>query len=146
MASESSAVAAFFRELLHAGVYKRNQGRLARQVTFAVLAVGLGLGAWRLSTELIDFDRSIRYGVPTLVLIVGLWVAFRVVNLPRFADFLIAVEAEMNKVSWPDRPQLIRASMVVMFTIFSMAAILFLYDLLWQMLLGKNGLNILGGG
>ena len=146
MAREDSAVAAFFRELLHAGVYKRNQGRVTRQVTFAALAVGLGLGAWRLSIELIESERAIRYGVPMFVLIVGLWVAFRVVNLPRFADFLIAVEAEMNKVSWPDRPQLIRASMVVMFTIFSLAAILFFYDLTWRFLLGPSGLDILGGG
>ena len=33
-----------------------------------------------------------------------------VVNLPVFADFLIAVEAEMNKVSWPTRGELFRGS------------------------------------
>ena len=31
-------------------------------------------------------------------------------NMPRFADFLIAVEAEMNKVSWPSKAELIRSS------------------------------------
>ncbi len=38
---------------------------------------------------------------------VGLWLCFRLVNMPRFADFLIAVEAEMNKVSWPTRPRVV---------------------------------------
>ena len=33
--------------------------------------------------------------------------------MPAFADFLIAVEAEMNKVSWPTRTELFRGSMVV---------------------------------
>ena len=40
-------------------------------------------------------------GFRALLAVVGLWAAYRVVNLPAFADFLIAVEAEMNKVSWP---------------------------------------------
>src|SRR3712207_7334919 len=31
------------------------------------------------------------------------WFAWRVVNMPTFADFLIATEAEMNKVSWTSR-------------------------------------------
>ena len=39
--------------------------------------------------------------------------------MPAFADFLIAVEAEMNKVSWPTRHELIRASMVVMLVMIS---------------------------
>ena len=31
------------------------------------------------------------------------WFAYRLVNLSSFADFLIAVEVEMTKVSWPSR-------------------------------------------
>jgi preprotein translocase subunit SecE len=53
------------------------------------------------------------------------------VNIPRFADFLIAVEAEMNKVSWPARQELIRSSLVVIFVIFAMAIALFGFDLVW---------------
>ena len=41
------------------------------------------------------------YGLPTLLAVAGLWAAYRAVNLPAFADFLIAVEAEINQVSWP---------------------------------------------
>jgi hypothetical protein len=36
-----------------------------------------------------------------LLLAAGLWSVYRLVNMPRFADFLIAVESEMAKVSWP---------------------------------------------
>jgi preprotein translocase SecE subunit len=68
------------------------------------------------------------YGIPFAVFVAGLWASFRVVQLPNFADFLISVEGEMNKVSWPARGELFRASVVVMFVIFFLAAILLLYD------------------
>ena len=50
----------------------------------------------------------------------------------KFADFLIAVEAEMNKVSWPAWSELVRSSIVVIFVIFFLAMVLFGYDMLWQ--------------
>jgi preprotein translocase subunit SecE len=55
--------------------------------------------------------------------------------MPSFADFLISVEAEMSKVSWPTRGELIRASIVVILMIFFLAAILFGFDLVWRFLL-----------
>ena len=71
------------------------------------------------------------YGLTGLVLVGGLWISYRLVNVPRFADFLIAVEAEMNKVSWPAKQELIRSSLVVIFVIFAMAIALFLFDLVY---------------
>ena len=55
--------------------------------------------------------------------------------MPSFADFLIAVEAEMNKVSWPTRDELFRSSMVVIFCIVFLAVVLFGYDVFWRTLL-----------
>ncbi len=137
-------MSAFFHEMMRAGVYKRSQGRITRQVTFAALAVAFAVGAWRLSEELVSFDPGFRlglsdavffgllhYAVPGLLLAVGWWVSYRAVNLPSFADFLIAVEAEMNKVSWPSRSELIRASLVVLFTIIFLALVLYVYDVIW---------------
>jgi preprotein translocase subunit SecE len=72
------------------------------------------------------------YFFPALLLIAGLWFGFRIVNLPQFADFLIAVEAEMNKVSWPSRAELIRSSIVVICVIVILAAVLFGFDLTWK--------------
>ena len=43
---------AFFEEFLRAGVYKRSQGRIVRQVTFAALALTLLIGLWRLVLEM----------------------------------------------------------------------------------------------
>ena len=119
---------AFVQELFRVGVYKRNQGRIARQATFAALAVIVALGAWSLSEVLQDRGPCAHYLVPLILLVAGIWASFRIVNMPSFADFLISVEGEMNKVSWPSRVELFRASIVVMVVIFFLAATLFLYD------------------
>jgi len=140
---EVETVNAFFRELVRTGLYKRTQGRVARQVTWVVLAVTMALGLYRMSGSLAGRVETVwRFGIPSVLLVVGLWVAYRVVNLPSFADFLIAVEAEMYKVSWPTRTELVRASIVVLITIFGLAALLALYDyvLWWALyLLGLKG-------
>lgn len=144
MGKEKSTVAAsLLRELFQAGVYKRTQGRVARQVTFAVLAVTCLFGTWQLFASFVSQADLFRYGVCGLVLAIGLWLSFRIVNYPQFADFLVAVEAEMNKVSWPTRAELWRSSIVVIVVIFVLAAVLFVYDVIWvqvfKSLLGIHG-------
>ena len=94
---------AFFQELFQTRLYKRTQGRVARQVTAAALGIIAAIGAWRLSAYYGEEAMAFRFGVPTPVLAFFAWVAYCFVNLPSFADFLISVEAEMNKVSWPSR-------------------------------------------
>jgi preprotein translocase subunit SecE len=128
---------ALLHELFRGGLYKRNQGRIARQVTAVAVAVVIGVGAWSLSawsgarTE----SRVVEFGIPLALALVGMWIAYRLVNVPAFADFLISVEAEMNKVSWPSRSELFKASIVVLVVIFVLAFVLFAYDLFWRELL-----------
>jgi preprotein translocase subunit SecE len=143
----------FLQELLKTDIYKRSQGRLVRQFTCLAIWVAFGLAAWRMF-QLKDFifghmfDRllsnanqattmatAVGYTVPGIVLAAGLWLGYRIVNLPTFADFLIAVEAEMNKVSWPSRTELIRASMVVIVLMFGLTFVLYFYDVALNWLL-----------
>ena len=136
-------MAAIVQELFRVGLYKRNQGRIARQATFGAFAVIVALGAWRLSQYLGGYisdvgvnnpewpiwkQNLIHFGVPLAILAAGFWASFRLVQMPTFADFLISVEGEMNKVSWPSRSELFRASLVVILVIFFLAALLFAYD------------------
>ena len=136
--------------MLRADLYKRSQGRITRQVTFAALAVGIAVAAWKLKDTLagwiprFHFGLSetalgylVGYGVPGLLVLLGWWVCYRVVNVPSFADFLIAVEAEMNKVSWPSRAELFRASLVVLVVIITIVVLLYGIDILWQFILNK---------
>ncbi len=97
--------------------------------------VGIVLGAWRLSIYEVSAGRSMQFLLPSILVLVGGWLSFRLVNMPSFADFLIAVEAEMNKVSWPTRHELFRSSMVVVFCIVFLACVLFGYDVFWRTLL-----------
>ena len=132
---------AILQELFNVGIYKRSQGRITRQVTFAALAIAISLGFFRLYQTL---DGSIgnkffglSFWLPGLLGLLGWWVSYRAVNLPGFADFLIAVEAEMNKVSWPTRSELFRASLVVLICIIFLAIILFGYDIFWRIIFEK---------
>jgi preprotein translocase subunit SecE len=151
-----STTGGFLHEMFQVGVYKRSQGRITRQVTFAVLAGAFALAAWSLWNFLSAFALSrdflgmnwyaigeatqLRWTLPAVILLAGLWISYRAVNLPRFADFLIAVEAEMNKVSWPSRTELVRSSLVVIFVIFVLATILFGYDIFWRMFFRALGI------
>ena len=129
----SKAVNAFFEEFFRIGVYKRSQGRIVRQVTFAALALALIIGLWRLGWWLHGFSYPpwVYYGLPGAVAVVGIWAAYRSVNLPAFADFLIAVEAEINKVSWPSASEMWRSTMVVIIMIFAIGLLLAAFDILW---------------
>ncbi|NLF70427.1 MAG: preprotein translocase subunit SecE [Candidatus Anammoximicrobium sp.] len=130
----------WFGELFQVGVYKRSQGKIARQVTFAALAIGFALAAWRLSLHRIWLSSNVALVLSAILLVGGMWISFRIVNMPRFADFLIAVEAEMNKVSWPSKAELIRSSLVVIFVLFFLAVVLFGFDLVWGFLFENIGI------
>ncbi|MEC9093505.1 MAG: preprotein translocase subunit SecE [Planctomycetota bacterium] len=126
----------FFKNLRHANLYKKTQGKIARQITFFALAIVFVIAAWRVSQDPLvsGLFTGAEYALGGGILILGLWFCFRLINLSQFADFLIAVEAEMNKVSWPTKQELIRSSIVVIFIIFFMAALLYGFDILWEQL------------
>jgi preprotein translocase subunit SecE len=132
--------ASFLQNLFQARLYKRNQGRITRQVTFAAIAIAMLLGCWRLHLSADPTDVAMRIGLPGALLSIGLWVAYRMVNLAVFADFLISVEAEMSKVSWPTKTELVRGSMVVLITILFLAGFLFMFDLIWAMVFKYLGI------
>ncbi len=136
----------FLSELFRFGLYKPNQGRVVRQVTFLAVALISCLAGF----EVLRAGWASRlgaggYGIGIAVAILGCWIGYRLVNFSTFADFLIAVEAEMNKVSWPGRTQLWNASVVVMFVIFAMAAALFFFDIVWTKLFELIGIRYSDG-
>jgi preprotein translocase SecE subunit len=140
------------------GVYKKGQGIRARRGTMIglLLLIGAGLwvyavrrgltvsGEWRVDVPF-DPERYIpilyapRLTVAVFIAAIGFWLSFRLVNYPRFADFLIATDAEMNKVSWSTRKRLVQDTIVVLVTVALMAVFLLLVDLLWSYILSKLG-------
>lgn len=82
---------------------------------------------------------GIQFSGPILLIILALWISWKVVNIPVFADFLIATEAEMNKVSWTTRKKLFHDTIVVLTTLVLMSVFLFAMDQFWRIFLTKAG-------
>jgi preprotein translocase subunit SecE len=142
MADESeSRFAGVARELFSLDVYKRTQGRLMRSLTVAGIGLFLAWGLKALSAQLVASNEGpiVSYGIPALLLAMFGWLLFRVYNWPRFADFLIATEAEMAKVSWSSKDELKRATVVVLLTLFILSGFLFTVDGVWSWFLEKIG-------
>ncbi len=148
MAKEKAvASGSFLGELFRLEAYKKRQGRTARQVTFVALALVVLVGVYRLNTWLSvvaadAFTPPARLGLVWGVALLGVFLSYRLVNYSRFADFLIAVEAEMTKVSWPSRQELVRSSIVVIATMFILAAVLFGYDIILTWLFRIIGVRL----
>ena len=118
--------------LVSSRIYKRTQGRMVRQVTLAVLLAGVLLGCYRMSEEYLqDAAGPIAAGVPVVAFLIGAWCVFRLIHWPRFADFLVSVQGELDKVNWATWEYLIRATGVVLVTMVIASAFLWLCDFAW---------------
>lgn len=130
----------FWGNFLIPGLFKPSQGRVVRQVTAATFAIVLVAAAWRMrETLLAEMLPAVSLGLPLISAVLGLWFSYRVVNWPPFANFLISVEAELDKVSWADWGYLKRATVVVLVVMFAMGAYLYLADFFWQQLFSAIG-------
>jgi preprotein translocase SecE subunit len=86
---------------------------------------------------------AVRFTLPLLLLLLTIWLAWRIVNLPTFGDFLIATEAELNKVSWTTRTRLWQDTLVVLTTMILMAVFLFVVDIAWGKILSWPPIGVL---
>jgi len=119
-------------------IYKKGQGKYTRFVTLASAVALAVFAAAALSEFLKGYeltkDPFIRFGVPSLIVaaigLVTLWLT----NRPKTADFLIATEGEMKKVSWSSKKEVIGSTKVVVITTFVLAVILFAVDLVFALL------------
>jgi len=59
------------------------------------------------------------------------------------ADFLIATEAELNKVSWTSSRRLVQDTIVVLVTVVMMAIFLMIADVLWSTILKTDIIGVL---
>ena len=123
-------------------IYKRGQGKYTRITTLVAAMLIVVIGAVRLSSFLQQFDLNayVRFGIPVaMVAVLGLAI-FWIVNRPRSADFMIATEGEMKKVSWSSRKEVVGSTKVVIITTFILAGILFAVDLVFQLLFQTLGI------
>ncbi|MGE3820125.1 MAG: preprotein translocase subunit SecE [Isosphaeraceae bacterium] len=138
--------AQFLLNLVRTDVYKPLQGWYARLYTALGIGLIAGVGVWRLYEIVYESTEAIRFGVPAVAALLGGWFLFRLVQYPPFVEFLIATEAEMNKVSWTNKDDLYRATVVVLVTVVLTSVFLFGVDWIWSNLLQAIGVLRFGGG
>lgn len=119
-------------------LYKKGQGYYTRMGT----AIGSGLlvvlGCYALYNKLEGITPGdiitqnskiwLQAGIPALVFLVFAWIVFKIVNSPRSADFMIATEGEMKKVSWSTKKEILSSTKVVIVTVLLMAVLLAMVD------------------
>jgi preprotein translocase subunit SecE len=129
-------------------IYKKGQGYRTRMGTVAgAVLIGLLTGnfifdqfdAFARNQTMDDFLTRFHMQEPRagylLVLAFAAGYAalvFHFMNKPANADFLIATDAEMKRVNWTSRAELIGSTRIVILFMFMIAILLFVYDLFFH--------------
>jgi preprotein translocase SecE subunit len=123
-------------------IYKRGQGKYTRLCSGFGAAIIAGLGCWRLYVKLEPISwwglsRRAALWIATMVP-VGLFVAlglliFWLMNKATVADFMIAAEGEMKKVSWSSRREIAVSTFIVIVVVILVAMLLGVTDLSFRM-------------
>ena len=117
-------------------IYKRGQGKYTRLYSALGAAIVVGLGCLRLyqMLEASDLNLWVETMVPAGIFVTLCILIFYLVNKSTVADFMIAAEGEMKKVSWSSRKEIAVSTFVVIVVVFFMASLLGITDLGFEML------------
>ena len=113
-------------------IYKRGQGKNSRLGTALVAFAIVAVGCWNLYMKLQGTDPWVQTLVPVAVCAVFAGLIYWLMNKPVLADFLIAAEGEIKKVSWSSRKEIVNSTMIVIFVVVVMASGLGLVDVGFQ--------------
>jgi preprotein translocase SecE subunit len=143
----------------HGKSYKRTLGQKVRRLTILGILIIGGTGVFALYNQgslpanwtlAMPFElpsitvlADAQVAIPLLLMVATLWFAYRAVNVPTFAEFLIATEAEMNKVSWTPKKRLAQDTVVVLTTTLILTLFLLVVDLFWGWLLSRSVVGVL---
>ena len=118
-------------------LYKPGQGRYVRLGTAGATGLVALVLAYYVYTLLaahlpgvkeFAYRPYVMYGVPAVLFAAVALVVAKYLNDPRAADFLIATESEMKKVSWSSKAELIGSTMVVIVTVILLALFIYVAD------------------
>ena len=95
-----------------------------------ILLAIVAVGCWKLHLKLEAQDNPwLDTLVPALVCVVFGAIIYWLSNIPTIADFLIAAEGEIKKVSWSSRKEIVNSTVIVISVVAIMAVGLGLVDL-----------------
>jgi preprotein translocase subunit SecE len=117
-------------------IYKPGQGKYTRLWAGFVVGLIVALGCWRLY-KILDtwFAESIVLVtvLPVVVLVALGVLIYWLLNKPLVADFMIAAEGELKKVSWSSRREIAVSTIVVIVVVVAMAALLGTTDMIFTL-------------
>jgi len=116
-------------------IYKRGQGKNTRLWSSLGIAAIVGLGCLQLYRKLqaTDLGLWVETLIPAgLFIVLGLLI-FWLVNKPSIADFMIAAEGEVKKVSWSSRKEIAVSTFIVIIVVVIMSSLLGLTDFFFSM-------------
>jgi preprotein translocase subunit SecE len=130
-------------------IYKEGQGKWSRAILAAVILLGTVLLLAQLNEALpnwgttnlpiIDFSLDTRNFVHAPILVLAAFLAYRVFNHPRTADFLIDTETELRtKVVWPSRKEEVSSSIVVIATVLVLGVLVFALDTVFNLIVHRG--------
>ena len=107
-------------------IYKRGQGKYTRLCSAFAIAIIAGLCCLQLNKKLAAGDLSLwaETMIPAGLFVILALLIFWLVNKPSLADFLIAAEGEMKKVSWSSKQEITVSTFIVIVVVISMAVLL----------------------
>ena len=111
-------------------IYKRGQGKYTRIVTFlsgTLIGALLAHYVWAMLQDS-RLNRYVVYAIPVVLFLGAAALMFWIVNRSGNADFMIATEGEMKKVSWSSRREIIGGTKVVVATTLILALLLWAVD------------------
>lgn len=127
--------------------YKWGQGKDTRLWSAVATAIITAIGCWRLYDKLqasldvtqaasLWISTTVPLGIFTIIAVLLYWL----VNRPTVADFLIAAEGELKKVSFSSKREIAVSTFVVIIVVFFMAFMLgaadFCFNLLFSGVIG----------
>jgi len=129
-------------------IYKRGQGKYTRGITFAAGTVVAALLARYVWAQLrgTDLNQYVVYAIPLAVFLGGVLGMYLLVTRPGPADFMIATEGEMKKVSWSSRREIIGGTKVVITTTLILALLLWVVDMAFAFFFKWVGVLQVGEG
>jgi preprotein translocase subunit SecE len=120
-------------------IYKSGQGYYTRLVSAIAAGVVVAIGCYLLWQKLGGVDIAsantrflVQALVPLAVFAAFGWLIYWVVNKPVVADFMIAAEGEMKKVSWSSRKEIVVSTTVVIFVVVAMSVLMAVTDVFFQ--------------
>jgi len=116
-------------------IYRRGQGKYTRLCSAFGAAIIAGLGCLQLYKKLdaTDLGLWVKTMVPAVLFVALGLLIFWLVNKPSVADFMVAAEGEMKKVSWSSKKEIAVSTFVVIVVVILMAVLLGVTDLSFKL-------------